>query len=150
MISIDDFLSFSDRTFNGYRRALDRLDDTTVNVLPDLPGANSPYQLVIHALGAMDWWTSHIILGNPSDRDRPTEFEASGTLDTALQELSAGQERLHALGPQLAAAVELANPAQTSTPFEGEWTVGACMIHVYEELAQHLGHLEITVDLVRS
>ncbi len=148
MISIDDFLRFSDRTLDGYRRSLERLNDTTVNALPDLSSPNSPYQLVVHALAAAYWWTDHIVLGNPSDRDRPAEFKAAGTVADLHAALDAAQAKLHQLGPALAAATEIAIPPETQTPLESEWTVGACMIHVYEELAQHLGHLEITVDLV--
>lgn len=148
MISIDDFLLFSDRTLDGFRGALERLNDTTVNALPNLPSPNSPYQLVVHSLSAADWWTDHIILGNPSDRDRPAEFEAAGTVAQLHVTLDDAQAKLHQLGPALAAATNVAFPPATQTPLAGEWTVGACMIHVYEELAQHLGHLEITVDLV--
>ena len=148
MIEIDDFLLFCDRTFDGYRRALERLDDDTVNAVPDLPSPNSPFQLVIHAVSAAHWWTAHITLGQPVDRDRPAEFEASGTIDEALAALDQAQLQLHEDAPELAIATELAEPPQTQTPLGKPWTVGAALIHTYEELAQHLGHLEITVDLV--
>lgn len=148
MISIDDFLLFSDRTIDGFRRAVDRVDDSTVNAMPDLPSPNSPYQLVVHTLAAVDWWTSHIVLGESSDRNRPAEFEAQGTVGELQAALDAAQHKLHALGPRLSSAQAVVNQPETQTPLEAEWTVGACMIHAYEEMAQHLGHLEITVDLV--
>ena len=50
--------------------------------------------------------------------------------------------------PLLDAATELTEIPQTQTPLAGEWTVGAALIHAYEELAQHLGHLEVTADLL--
>lgn len=150
MITIDDFLLFADRTLDGYRVALDRLDDSTVNKLPDLPGPNSPYQLIIHTVSALDWWTSHIVLGHPSSRDRPAEFEATGSVAEARAALDAAQAKLHELAPALAEATSLAEAPQTQTPLGAEWTVGACMIHAYEEMAQHLGHLEITVDLLSN
>ncbi len=148
MISIDDFLVFADRTYDGFGRALDRLDDTSVNALPDLPSPNSAFQLVVHTVAAVDWWTSHIILGHPSDRNRPAEFEATGTRAEAQHALATSRAKLHELGPALAGATTYVNQPQTEEPLAGEWTVGACMVHVYEELAQHLGHLELTVDLV--
>ena len=50
---------------------------------------------------------------------------------------------------ELETAVSHLTPAQLTTSYlDGEWTVGAALIHAYEELAQHLGHLEITADLV--
>ena len=42
----------------------------------------------------------------------------------------------------------LAHPAHTQTPLGTPWTVGKALVHAYEELAQHLGHLDITVDIV--
>ncbi len=150
MITIDDFLVFADRTFDGFRRALERLDDETINTLPELPDPNSPFQLVIHTVSAVDWWTSHIVLGHLSDRDRPSEFVAVGTMAEAQQALDTSQRKLHELGSALGAATTIANPPETQTPLETQWTVGTCMIHAYEEMAQHLGHLEITVDLVAN
>ena len=78
------------------------------------------------------------------------EFVSQGTtadLTAAAEELKA---RLRELAPEIDAATELAGHAHTSVPLGGEWTVGRALIHAYEELAQHLGHLDLTVDLVRS
>jgi len=148
VITIDDFLLFSDRTLDGFRRALDRLDDGSINALPDLAGSNSAFQLVTHTLGAVDWWTVHIVLGRPSDRDRPAEFTATGTVHEALAAIDAAQAQLHSLRDDLAEATEIAVEPEPESDIGVEWTVGACLIHAYEEMAQHLGHLELTVDLV--
>lgn len=148
MITIDDFLLFSDRTLDGFRRALDRLDDDSVNMIPDLPDANSPFQLIAHTVSAVDWWTSHIVLGHPSDRDRPSEFVATGSVAEARDALDSCAHKLHSLRDGLDAAVDIAQTPRTQQELGAEWTVGACLIHAYEEMAQHLGHLEITVDVV--
>ena len=93
-ITVDDFLLFCDRTIDGYREALERLDDDLINAVPPIPGANTPYRLVVHALGACDWWTSHIVLGHPSDRDRDAEFVATGTVTDATDALAVAWARL--------------------------------------------------------
>ncbi len=147
-ITVDDFILFSERTIDGMRDSLRRLDDETVNVQPPLPAPNSPYQLVHHALSACDWWTSHIICGHPTDRDRDAEFESTGTVDDLLRQADELVARLHERRDELATTTELANVARTKIPLADDWTVGGAMIHAYEELAQHLGHLEVTVDLV--
>ena len=149
-ISVDDFVRFCERTIDGMRRAVDRLDDTTVNTLPALPGPNSPYQLVTHALAACEWWTAHIVCGHPSDRVRDEEFEAHGTMAELHTRADAVVARLRDIVPEMQAATDLSHLASTEIPLADEWTVGAALIHAYEELAQHLGHLEITVDLVTS
>ena len=147
-ITVDDFLLFCDRTIDGYREALERLDDDLINAVPPVPGANTPYRLVVHALGACDWWTSHIVLGHPSDRDRDAEFVATGTVTDATDALAVAWARLEALRPELETADTVHGNPSTTKPLGAEWTVGACLIHAYEELAQHLGHLEVTVDLL--
>lgn len=150
-ISMTDFLVFSDRTLDGFGRAIGRLDDSTINARPSaLPQANTPFALVTHSFGAIDWWAGHIILGEPSDRDRDGEFTATGTCAEALAACDDARRRLHGWAPLLDAAADLAVAPQTQMPLAGEWTVGAALIHIYEELAQHLGHLEITVDLLTN
>ena len=147
-ITVDDFVLFCTRTIDGMRSSLHRLDDQTVNSLPPLPSPNSPYQLVTHALAACEWWTSHIISGHPSDRNRDAEFTSTGTIAELERQADTLVARLYELRPELEAATELSFEARTSIPLGERWTVGTAMIHAYEELAQHLGHLEITVDLV--
>jgi hypothetical protein len=150
-ISITDFLVFSDRTIDGFEQAIARLDDSTISARPpQLPQANTPFALVTHSFGAMDWWAGHIILGEPSARDRDSEFTATGTCADAMAACAAARRRLHEWAPRMDAAPELAVMPQTQTPLAGEWTVGAALIHIYEELAQHLGHLEMTVDLLTA
>jgi len=147
-ISVDDFVLFCGRTIDGMRRSVDRLDDTTVNRTPDLPGPNSPFQLMTHALGAAQWWTAHIVCGHPSGRVRDDEFASSGSIAELHRTADDLVALLHDLVPEMQAATELSHSAHTELPLEEEWTVGTALIHAYEELAQHLGHLEITVDLV--
>ncbi|MEM7287541.1 MAG: DUF664 domain-containing protein [Actinomycetota bacterium] len=147
-ITVDEFLLFCHRTLDGYRDVLARLDDTLVNTTPPIPGANTPYRLVVHAMGACDWWTSHIVCGHPSERDRAAEFVASGTVAEAGAALDLAGARLDDLRPELAAAGVVHGNPSTTKPLGTEWTVGACLIHAYEELAQHLGHLEVTADVL--
>lgn len=54
---------------------------------------------------------------------------------------------LDELAPQMESATELANEGVTKKPLGRDWTVGDSLMHTYEELSQHLGHLEMTADL---
>ena len=150
MITIDDFLLFSRRTVTGTLAAVDRLGDERINVRPELPGVSTPYQLVTHAFAAAEFWCSHIVCGHPTDRVRDDEFLATGTVADLHTAAAALLARLDELAPEMAAATEVAFQPQTQTPLEAPWTVGAALIHAYEELAQHLGHLEMTVDVLTA
>lgn len=149
MISIDDFLLFCDRTLDGMVSAIEGLSDAEVNWLPSLPEPNSAFQLVIHATAAGEYWVDHIVLGNSTTRDRDAEFVSEGSTQSALDAIERLRQLLHDRGPKLAAAPSIAVPVERGSIAPEQWTVGAALIHVYEELAQHLGHLEITVDLLR-
>lgn len=149
MISVDDFVRFCGRTLDGYDRALARLDDETVNATPPT-GGSTPLQLVVHATAACRWWTAHHVCGLAVERDRDAEFEATGSVESASVHIDDLRSLLDTLRPEMDAATAVHFDPTTQTPLGVEWTVGACLIHAYEELAQHLGHLEITVDLLTA
>lgn len=147
MISADDFVLFCHRTLDGYDRALTRLDDATVNAAPPTEGS-TPFQLIVHATAAYRWWTARHVCARPVARDRDAEFEATGSVASAAAHVADLRALIDELAPELATATTVHFDPTTQTPLGADWTVGACLIHAYEELAQHLGHLEITVDLV--
>ena len=124
------------------------LGDSLVNDVPQLPGANTAYQLVFHCCGMLEWWSREAILGEPVGRDRAAEFEASGTV-TQLR------ERVEQVARQLQedlARTDLDAPLRggradyDGTPIAA--SARGALLHALEELAQHHGHLEITRDLL--
>ncbi len=82
------------------------------------------------------------------DRDRASEFLAAGTIAELERLTDATKNRLAELAPQIARATELHLEPELQNSLAADWTVGAALIHAYEELAQHLGHLELTVDVI--
>lgn len=146
-ISVDDFLLFSDRTIDGFIAATGRLDDDSVN-RPPFVGASSTAALTIHALAAATFWCDHVIAGNPTTRDRDSEFVATASVAELAQRCAETKTLLHALGPAIAAATDVHIEPAVQTALGQPWTVGAALIHAYEELAQHLGHVEMMVDVL--
>lgn len=144
-ISIDDFLLFSDRTINGFTAATNQLDDETVN-RPPFDGVSSAAALTIHALSAATFWCDHVIAGNPTSRHRDSEFAATATVAELAHRCAETKMLLHTLGPSINAATDLHIEPTVQTALGQPWTVGTALIHAYEELAQHLGHVEMTVD----
>jgi hypothetical protein len=124
------------------------LGDDRVNVLPDLPGANSAYQLVFHSCGMLEWWTREAILGEPVGRDRAAEFVATGTVEQLRARVRQVIRQLAADLPRIDLDAPLRGPYAdyAGTPIAA--SARGAMLHVLEELAQHHGHLEITRDLV--
>src|SRR5919108_1669825 len=56
MVTDDEYLYFADRALDGMAAILTELGDELANRRPDLLGANSPYAIVNHCLGVVDYW----------------------------------------------------------------------------------------------
>ena len=149
MVSDDDYLHFVDRALDGMAAILDGLGDDQANHRPDLPDANSPYAIVTHCLGVIEFWAGHLVAGRQVHRDRPAEFTASGAVEPLIARIGAAKRQLR----RDLAAAEPAAPLRHEPPGDylvttPELTQGGALLHVYEELAQHLGQLEITRDVI--
>jgi hypothetical protein len=149
MISTDDLLWYVDQTLDGMVAIVTDLGDDLANRRPDLPGANSPYAILFHCLGVMRWWGGEVIAGRPVARDRAAEFLASGPV-AELAGLAASARRqladdLATLSPPDPPRGRL-DPEDAATPLGR--TQGGVALHVYEELAQHYGQMQLTRDVL--
>jgi hypothetical protein len=128
--------------------AVAEMDDRTVNEVPPLPGANSAYQILVHCLGMAWQWTAEHVLGEPTGRDRAAEFCARGTVTELVARARETRERLATDLDRMEPGMQVAGRPGTDTFWSGD--VEGILLHVFEELCQHLGHLEITKDLVTT
>ena len=151
MISIDDFLYYLDEALDGMVQIVGELGDDLANRRPDLPGANSPFAILTHCLGVMEYWGSEIIAGRRIVRDRPAEFRATGRVAELIEDTRRARQRLAA---DLAALEPFGPPHGQPRPGISTLplgrTQGGALMHIYEELAQHRGQMEITRDLLRA
>lgn len=147
MITTDEFLAYCDTALDGYASVCRDLGDDLVSVRLPVPGGNSAFGLVAHVCGVMARWGRTVNRGITVPRDRAAEFRATGTVEEALALLEAGRAALH---EDVLAADPRALPAnpEAGGPDLGDSTQGDVLLHVYEELAQHLGHLEVTRDVL--
>ncbi|WP_068264810.1 mycothiol transferase [Janibacter limosus] len=117
---------------------------------PDVEGANSVYALIVHCCGVLERWGGETIAGRSISRDRAAEFTASGTLEQ-LEAIVAAQRGRWV--QDLADFEADATPRGPDGRDEGDpepITQGFVALHVIEELFQHLGHVDLSVDLVRG
>jgi uncharacterized damage-inducible protein DinB len=147
MIDKETYLRFSDEALDHMRDMVIELGDDLGNRRPDLPGANSPVQILTHCLGVMAYWARQVNLGVDVHRDRPAEFEVVCRVAELAESVEQARRRFH---DDVAAARLDAEPARgPRDDFERSLrTQGAVLMHVYEELAQHRGQVEITRDLL--
>lgn len=153
MITIEEYLTFCDTALDGYAAIVRELGDSHLNAsLASVPGfetvgSNSAFVVVAHVVGVMGRWGRTVNRGIVVERDRDAEFTASGSLDEALALLQMGRTRLHEDARAADPAASPANPP-TDRDRTAYATQGAVLLHIHEELAQHLGQLEVTRDVL--
>lgn len=142
-------LSVCGETLDAMVAILDLLGDDRANTRPPLPDANSPYAIVFHCVGVIDYWAGSVIAGLKIPRDRDAEFTATGQVAELIDRVEAVRARL----PEwVAIAIDegirdrtatgsTRTEAATASP---EWV----LMHLQRELAQHLGQLELTRDVL--
>ena len=148
-ITVDAVASYVDRAVDAMTAIVTELGDDTANRRPALPGANSPYAILRHCLGVMEFWGGHVVAGRQVDRDRDAEFRAEGPVAGLA---AAAQDAKRRFRADIAAADPAALPRgthPTTGPAGLEMTSqGHALLHVMEEMCQHLGQAEITRDLL--
>lgn len=127
----------------------DRLGDEDVNRRPHGPDTNAVAAVVLHCCGSAEFWLGHVGRGRPSERARDEEFSLTATVvelhtavDAAIAQIESDIAAIDA-----GATSEFAAGRQFLTVDDG--SDGALVLHVLEELFQHLGHIELTADALR-
>lgn len=147
---VDVVRHYVDLKLDEMMSILKDLGDDRVNLRPALEGANSPYAIVTHCLGVMEFWGGQVVAGREIQRDRPAEFVAQGTVAEIAAKVDKAKEQFRADLAEARFNTQLQQPAER--PYRGlpgpEPTQGNVLLHVLEELAQHLGHIEITRDIL--
>jgi hypothetical protein len=144
-------VAIADESLDHLRKILSQMSYEQANTVPTLPGANSPYAIVTHCIGMTDYWGGSVIAGLRIPRDRDAEFEAHGDPQLLCEEV----ERLRRRFPERvrialtegvrdrSATGSTRSDAQTASP---TWI----LLHIVRELAQHLGQLELTRDVIAT
>jgi hypothetical protein len=142
-----DYLWFADLALRGMARIVADLGDELANRRPPFPGANSPYVILTHCLGVMEYWAGATVAGRAIERDRDAEFTSSGPVAPLLArtEEARRQLALDVTGVE-AWAVPASVHRDPDDPVPYSETKGAVLLHILEELFQHLGQMEITRD----
>ena len=110
---------------------------------------NSLAVLVAHTAGAEKFWIREIVMQTSIGRDRDQEFATIGVNAKALGRLlDDSLSDIHAAFDELT-GTDLSEPRRRSPP-RAEVTVGWAVVHTVRHTALHLGHMEITRQLVES
>ncbi|GAB35812.1 hypothetical protein GOOTI_184_00030 [Gordonia otitidis NBRC 100426] len=145
-------LDTAERCWDGFVATLDDLSDDDLNRRLAAPGSNTPYALVHHCIEMTRWWLGTFGCGLDIPRDRAGEFEATGTRADLVERIAqvrrdadvwATRMLREGIAARAARGTNADVDLDTVTP---EWV----LLHVVHELAQHLGQLQVTRDLLRD
>ena len=130
------------------------LSDAQLNQPLPIRNANTLFAIATHAVGMGEFWVMTLIGGRASNRNRSAEFQASGrgsALCARYQQWIADTHALLDDLPAEAMEVVVEPPVEfrsTGGLQEGPLTVRDCLLHVVEHTATHLGHIQLTADLL--
>jgi Protein of unknown function (DUF664) len=148
---VDSLTSYVERAVGAMAGIVGELGDELASERPALPGANSPYAILRHCLGVMEFWGGQVVAGRAVTRDRDAEFRATGPVADLIAAAGQASRQFRAD----AAAADPGAPPRGSHPGmrPGELEVlsqGHALVHVMEEVCQHLGQMELTRDILRA
>lgn len=148
-VSAADFLWFVDLALDQMVEILRRLGDDGANRCPVLSGANTPFAILTHCLGVMEFWGGSTVSGRAITRDREAEFVAAGSVEELAERTVAARRQLEldlARMDPAAAPLGALKPEFAEAPYGR--TQGGVLLHVLEELFQHLGQMELSRDVL--
>jgi len=126
------------------------LPDELLNRRLALPETNTLYALATHLAGSTEMWVLGCCAGQTVERDRDAEFRATGT----GAELRARFERVmeairNALNGLPDGALDRPGDPRADSQFPDRLhTVRDSLLHVVEHASLHLGHLQLTRQIL--
>ncbi len=143
---VGSFWRFTLRSLDGFMEIVDGLTVGELNWRPPAPDTNSIYALTAHTLGNVRMHVFRVLLGQTIDRDRDGEFrsvaDASNVPIPAWPTLRSEVETaLRGLPPE---AMDRSFEHPVFGPLTGREVLMVMMRHT----AEHLGHVELTRDLI--
>jgi uncharacterized damage-inducible protein DinB len=123
----------------------DGIGDPRINERPLGEQTNAIAALIIHCCEVAEFWLGHVALGRPTSRDRDSEFSRTATLTELHDLVDDTIERVVADVRELGAGRGVDEGGRQFL-LDGDTSDASVVLHVLEELYQHLGHMELTAD----
>ncbi|MBI4219719.1 MAG: DUF664 domain-containing protein [Chloroflexi bacterium] len=141
-----DLLGEIGRLREKTRSLVAKATDQAVNWKPDVPETNSPAILVTHMCGSESPWIHRLVGGRQISRNRDSEFAKPVSTVSGLLKLldQTGAATEQVLGGETSAS--LGRALETGRP-EIAKTARDCILHSLAHQAEHVGHLELTLQL---
>lgn len=107
-----------------------------------LEDVNTFYALMTHLLAAGEYWILHAAAGQPTERNRPAEFRATGSRLALVERADRFVEDVRAYLKTLTEA-DLERIFERGGDDPLRWSAADCIVHAVEHTGVHVGHLQI-------
>lgn len=139
-------IRYARHAFSEMLAVAERLGDTKVNERPLGPDTNAVAAIILHCCGVAEFWLGHVGLGRESQRDREGEFSKTATLAELQIAVDAAVRQIETDVARIDAGATSEFTAGRQFLLDEDPSDAALVIHVIEELFQHLGHAELAAD----
>jgi uncharacterized damage-inducible protein DinB len=146
---IESFRVRFEYEFDRLLETIADLDEEAVNWKPPFPGANSLLVLVTHALGSAEDHVVRRAAGKTVVRNRDAEFAATGGTSHLIGKATEVRSRI----ADALAGLEGRLEEERESPFRrwpGKATVRDSLVHAISHTAEHVGHAQVTRDLLKA
>ena len=145
---MQSYVDMLDKLHAECKETLQGLDPNQLDWRPG-DGENSIAVLVAHIAGAEKFWVDDCIMQESSNRDRPAEFATRGQAADTL--VSVLDDSLDYVRGALARLSDTTLTEFRAHPRTGDQiTVAWALAHVIQHTALHLGHMQITKELLKN
>ena len=145
-LSPDTASAYAHKAFDALLSVADRLGDELVNERPITDHTNAVAALIVHCCGVTEFWLGHVGVGRPDHRQREAEFTTRKTVAELHDLVAATVAQMDAdLRALETGATSPHGEARAFLPGD-QGSASSLVVHVLEELYQHLGHCEIAAD----
>jgi Protein of unknown function (DUF664) len=140
-------IAYLRHAFGQMLSIVDTLGEPLINQRPTSSGTNAVGALVLHCCAVCEYWLGHVALGRPSDRDRASEFSREPTAAECHEGVARTLRRAESDLGRLYDGAGAPNENRRHLP-GGAGDDDTVLLHVLEEVFQHLGQMELTRDLL--
>jgi hypothetical protein len=138
----EEFLNTFQTLHAEVEHAIEGMPQAALDWVPG-PNLNTLAVLVTHVAGAERYWIGDVIAREPSNRDRPAEFRASGLdADTLKSRLAGSLAYVRGVLERL--TLQDLEAVRTSPSDNRQLTVAWCLAHALTHTGIHLGHIQLT------
>ena len=102
--------------------------------------------IAIHVVSAGEFMTLHAVGGQPSQRNREAEFQATGNLDQIRARYERWLDGVHALVADFTDA-DLDRDSFSERYTERNWKAAEILLHALDHTSLHVGHLQVQRQL---